>query len=211
MKSEQSLRLGNCSRPLLNTFNYLNSLSKPIHHHTLSPLRFQHLSNMAFHTRSPFRAFLQCPATLRPTLYRTFTSTAVRPYYSYEHDEVPPYPEPESTILSAALTHVPLQGFTQSALRSGLRDTGYRDASANLFPRGEFEVVLYHLTTRRLGLKHRVQFGEDERRVGRKVRALVLERLRANIDAGVVPRWQEVCDSRQVPITGKDIDDDDGC
>jgi ubiquinone biosynthesis protein COQ9 len=27
--------------------------------------------------------------------------------------------------------------------------------------------------------------------VGRKVRSLVLERLRANVDAGVVPRWQE--------------------
>jgi len=52
---------------------------------------------------------------------------------------------------------------------------------------------MYHLTTQRLGLKHRVQFSEDESRVGRKVKALVLERLRANVDAGVVPRWQEVC------------------
>ncbi|GAB7344556.1 hypothetical protein MBLNU457_2381t1 [Dothideomycetes sp. NU457] len=146
---------------------------------------------MAQHTRTPLRALLQRPPTLRPALYRTFTSTTPRPYHSYEHDEIPPYPSPESTILSAALTHVPTQGFSQEALRSGLRDAGYRDASANLFPRGEFEVVMYHLTTARLGLKNRVQFSEEDNRVGRKVRALVLERLRANSDAGVVGRWQE--------------------
>jgi len=166
----------------------------------------------AMHVRSPLRALLQCPATLRPALYRTFTSTSRRPYYSYEHDEVPPYPETETTILSAALTHVPAQGFTQDALRSGLRDAGYRDASSNLFPRGEFEVVMYHLTTQRLGLKHRVQFPEDETRVGKKVKALVLERLRANIDAGVVPRWQEVWSAWSLKIgegltfTGAGID-----
>ena len=51
---------------------------------------------------------------------------------------------------------------------------------------------MYHLQTQRFGLKDRVQFAEDDKKVGRKVKALVLERLRANVDAGVVGRWQEV-------------------
>ena len=113
-------------------------------------------------------------------------------YYSYEHEQPPPYPEAESKILSSALGHVPIDGFTQQALVAGARDAGYLNISTNLFPKGVFEIVKYHLVTQRLGLKDRIQFPEDAKMgVGRKVRSLVLERLRANADAGVVGKWQE--------------------
>ena len=63
--------------------------------------------------------------------------------------------------------------------------------STNLFPKGTFDLVKYHLVSQRLGLKDRVQFPDEKMGVGRKVRSLVVERLRANVDTGIVPRWQE--------------------
>lgn len=89
--------------------------------------------------------------------------------------------------------HVPLHGFTQATLRQGARDAGYLDASSNLFPRKEFELVMWHLRSQRRALGERIQFPEDTKvGVARKVRALVLERLRGNVEAGVLPRLQEV-------------------
>ena len=73
----------------------------------------------------------------------------------------------------------------------GAKDAGYLDISTNLFPKGPFELVKYHLITQRLALKDRVQFVDDKIGVGRKVRSLILERLRANADAGVIGKWQE--------------------
>jgi len=69
------------------------------------------------------------------------------------------------------------------------------DVSTNLFPRGVFDLVNYHLVMQRLALKHSVQFPPDNEQgkktgVGAKVRALVLARLRAN--EPVIHRWQEV-------------------
>ncbi|KAF7846246.1 hypothetical protein BT93_L4770 [Corymbia citriodora subsp. variegata] len=143
-------------------------------------------------TRSsaPLRAFLQCPTNIRPLLCHNACLPQKRTYYSYEQDQPSPYPAAQSAILSSAISHVPTHGFTQDALRAGARDAGYLDASSNLFPRGEFEMVLYHLTTQRLALQSRIQF-PSEQPVGAKVRALVLERLRANVDTGVLGRWQE--------------------
>jgi ubiquinone biosynthesis protein COQ9 len=90
------------------------------------------------------------------------------------------------------MTHVPSNGFNIDSLTLGAKDAGYLDISTNLFPRGSFELVRYHLVTQRLGLRHRIQFPSDgPTDVGRKVRSLILERLHANADAGVVPRWQE--------------------
>jgi ubiquinone biosynthesis protein COQ9 len=79
--------------------------------------------------------------------------------------------------------------------------------STNLLPRGVFELVLYHLVRQREGLKEKVEgeslTGEgkslreawEERKVGigGRVRGLVLERLRGNVESDVVRRWQEVC------------------
>lgn len=134
------------------------------------------------------------------------SNRAIRTYYSYETEPRPPYPETETAILSAALKHIPTEGFTQVALRCGLRDVGYLDASSNLFPRGEFEMVMYHLQTQRLGLKDRIQFPEEQLGVGRKVRSLVMERLRGNVDSGVLARWQEVGKlGAMVPTTDVDV------
>lgn len=123
-------------------------------------------------------------------------SQAIRTYYSHEHARPPLYTAPESHILSAALTHVPAQGFTTAALRSGLRDAGYLDASTSLFPQGGFSLVLYHLRTQRHDLRDRIQFPETSEgarplSLGLKVRSTILARLQGNVEAGVVGRWSE--------------------
>lgn len=116
-------------------------------------------------------------------------------YHSYEHAQSPPFKPAESAILSAALSHVPNHGFTIAALKLGARDAGYLDVSTNLLPRGEFDLVNYHLVMQRLALKDAVQFpaasGQGKPQgVGSKVRTLALARLRAN--APIIHRWQEV-------------------
>lgn len=134
------------------------------------------------------RNILRAPPALRPLLINQISTRAS--YHSYEHSELPEYGETESTILSNALKHVPMHGFTPEALTLGSKDAGYLDISTNLFPKGAYDLVLYHLVTQRLALKHRIHFPENIG-VGRKVRSLILERLRANADAQVVHRWQE--------------------
>lgn len=138
---------------------------------------------------------LRTPATrkllLQPSTLPRLSTT--RTYYSYETPLPPPYPPTETAILSAALSHVPALGWTTSSLRQGARDAGYLDVSTNLFPKAEFELVLYHLRTQRLGLKDRVQFPEEAALgMTRKVKSLVMERLRGNVEVGVQGRWQEV-------------------
>jgi ubiquinone biosynthesis protein COQ9 len=137
------------------------------------------------------RTILRTPPTLRPLLLSRAGGTRAL-YHSYEETTPPPYREPENAILSSALSHVPTHGFTQTALTLGAKDAGYLDITTNLFPKGPFEMVKYHLVTQRLDLKNRIQSPPDEKMgVGRNVRSLVLERLRANADAGVVGKWQE--------------------
>ncbi|KAK4545057.1 hypothetical protein LTR36_003608 [Oleoguttula mirabilis] len=138
-------------------------------------------------TPMALRSVLRTPTGLRPLLLQAPRAL----YHSYEHAQPPPYREAESAILSSAFTYVPTHGFTQEALTLGAKDAGYLDISTNLFPKGAFELVKYHLTTQRLGLKDRIQFPDGQMGVGRKVRSLVLERLRANADTGVINRWQE--------------------
>ncbi|KAL9094380.1 MAG: hypothetical protein Q9165_003230 [Trypethelium subeluteriae] len=122
------------------------------------------------------------------------------PYYSSAFATKPPYPPTESAILSAALERVPDRGFTSRALSLGATDAGYLEVSANLFPRREFEIVLYHLVRERMRLGDRVQFAEEDgervvgaRRlgVGEKIQRLVMGRLRANVEIGVQGRWGE--------------------
>ena len=114
----------------------------------------------------------------------------VRPYHSYEHEEPSPFNDAEDAILSAALARVPVHGFTNTALSYGARDAGYLDLSTNLFPRGVFDLVNYHLVTNRLALKDQVQFPEEKVGVGAKVRLLALHRLKANTH--IIHKWQEV-------------------
>ena len=139
----------------------------------------------------------------RPVCRSCLTRGARAPYHSYDRPTEPAYGAAESAILSAALSHVPRHGFTPAALQAGAKDAGYLSISTNLFPRGVFDLVVFHLASRRLQLKERVDGGErngglqrywSESRmgVGGKVRGLVLERLCMNIESGTVPCWQEV-------------------
>nr|OQO28187.1 hypothetical protein B0A51_03975 [Rachicladosporium sp. CCFEE 5018] len=132
------------------------------------------------------RGIIQLPAGVRISLFQQQRSL----YHSYEHDTPPAYPPVEQAILAAAYEHVPKSGFTQDALNLGAKHAGYLDISTNLFKKGPFDLVMYHLITQRLALGNKVQFLDESWGVGRKVRSLVLERLRANAEAGVVPHWQ---------------------
>ena len=133
-----------------------------------------------------------------PSTKRSVVVAFHRHYHSYEHDQGPPFPAAEDSILSAALRHVPLSGFTTLALSRGAEDAGYLDVSTNLFPRGSFDLINYHLVTQRLALKDRVQFPDPSIGVGAKVRALALQRLKANKD--IVHRWQEVISASYLPL-----------
>lgn len=139
---------------------------------------------------STLRALLRTPTSLRPLLLQQPQTAS---YHSYDHRAPPPYPQAETAILSKALLHVPTTGFTRTSLTTGLREAGYPEISLNLFPKGAFELVRYHLVTQRTNLNERVQFLENDSKmgVGAKVRSLVLARLRGNAEAGVVGRWQE--------------------
>jgi ubiquinone biosynthesis protein COQ9 len=141
---------------------------------------------------------------LPSTILGTFRASTVRSapklkqrcaYHSYDYAQPPPFPPAEAKILSSAYAHVPNHGFTIDSMKLGARDAGYLDASTNLFPRGVFDLINYHLVTQRLALKDSVQFPDekDGKRVGvgSKVRSLTLARLRAN--EPVLHRWQEVC------------------
>jgi ubiquinone biosynthesis protein COQ9 len=114
-----------------------------------------------------------------------------RTYHSDHHPEPPPFPDAQERILAAALRHVPTHGFSSKALAEGAKDSGYLEVSVQLFPRGVFDLVNFHLVTQRLALKDRVQFQEDSKLgVGQRVRTLTIGRLRANQD--IIHQWQGV-------------------
>jgi hypothetical protein len=112
-------------------------------------------------------------------------------YFSEHHPDPAPFPPTQDKILSSALSHVPHLGFSSEALSLGAKDAGYLDVSVQLFPRGVYDLINYHLVTQRLALKNRVQFPEDGRLgVGKKVKILTMQRLQANKD--IIHQWQEV-------------------
>lgn len=126
------------------------------------------------------------------------------PFHSEAYPEPPSYAPAEAQILSAALSRVPTHGFTEQTLQLGAQDAGYLSISTNLLPRGVFELVLYHLVRQREALKDRIEDGGEGKRLrdvweerkvgfGGRVRGLVLERLKGNVESGVVGKWQEVC------------------
>lgn len=138
-----------------------------------------------------------------PPLLRNSSCTAriqflsCRAYHPQERDRPPPFSSTESAILSSALSHVPTHGFSNTALANGARDAGYLDVSVNLFPRGAFDLIIYHLVTQRRALKHTVQFPEAKHLgIGAKVRSLALHRLRAN--QSTIRHWQKV---RRAPFS----------
>jgi ubiquinone biosynthesis protein COQ9 len=94
--------------------------------------------------------------------------------------------------------HVPKHGFSSKALALGAEQAGYLPVSVQLFPRGVFDLINYHLVTQRLALRDHVQFpGESKLGVGGKVRSLTLERLRAN--RPIIHKWQGVRSSLCCP------------
>jgi ubiquinone biosynthesis protein COQ9 len=144
----------------------------------------------------------RCRLQHRPTSAVLRPST--RTYHSYDHPPPPgPFNETERAILSAAYRHVPQHGFTSEALALGARDAGYLDISTNLLPNGTFDLIRWHLVTRREALVPKSKELEVAgMRTGDKVFALTWERLMGNRD--VLGRWQEVrqtlpdlCDEEQ--------------
>ncbi|KAB8224723.1 COQ9-domain-containing protein [Aspergillus novoparasiticus] len=145
------------------------------------------------------------PARRHPTPAHLTSSPVSQPtrrsYHSEHHPDPPPheYTNSQTTILSAALRHVPTHGFTRDALTLGARDSGFLDVSVQLLPRGEFDLVLFWLASRRGLLRASVDnglFEKDERvkaglklTVEEKTKLLIMERLRMNIE--IRHQWQD--------------------
>jgi ubiquinone biosynthesis protein COQ9 len=119
-----------------------------------------------------------------------------RTYHSYDHPPPPgPFNPVEHAIISASVPYVPAHGFTHTTLSLGAKDAGYPDVSTNLFPRGAFSIVHYHLVTQRLRLaqhQHAMEFDSnaEDLKVSLKVKALIWARLEGNKQ--IIHRWQEV-------------------
>ncbi|KEF62630.1 uncharacterized protein A1O9_00603 [Exophiala aquamarina CBS 119918] len=113
----------------------------------------------------------------------------VRTYFSSYHPDLRPFPPAQEHILSAALDRVPQYGFTEDALVLGAKDAGYLDVTVQLFPRGVFDLVNFHLVSQRLALKDNVQFPSSANLgLTSKVKSLAMARLRANKD--IIHQWQ---------------------
>ena len=128
-----------------------------------------------------------CP--LRPSsLNRTIVKpAAARLYHSPNHPPSPTYTPQQHKILNTALSLVPSQGFTSETLREGAKQAGYLEITHNLFPRGPWSLVEYHLITQRERLS---SIPLNEGGVGKTIRKLCVERLKGNKD--IIGRWQEV-------------------
>ncbi|KAJ4412019.1 Ubiquinone biosynthesis protein coq9, mitochondrial [Gnomoniopsis sp. IMI 355080] len=116
-----------------------------------------------------------------------------RSFHSYDHPSpAESFSPTERAILTAAYAHVPEYGFSQESLALGARDAGYLEISTNLLPDGVFSLIQWHMVSQRetLAVRARKLFsGEEKMGVGRKVEALVWERLIGN--KAVIGRWQE--------------------
>ncbi|OJZ81247.1 hypothetical protein ASPFODRAFT_146082 [Aspergillus luchuensis CBS 106.47] len=119
------------------------------------------------------------------------TTPSIRPYHSIHHPSPPhEYSNSQTTILSSALRHVPTHGFTRDALTLGARDAGFLDVSVQLLPRGEFDLILFWLASRRGLLRSKVendallqsQSQQGPLSVDDKIKVLIMERLRMNVE-----------------------------
>lgn len=101
-------------------------------------------------------------------------------YHSYEHAPAEVYQPAERAILTSAMTHVPNLGFTLAALQKGATETGHLEITHNLFPRGAFDLIQFHLHRERLGLQHKKGSEWETIGTGKKIQRLCTARLRAN-------------------------------
>ncbi|RDH31588.1 ubiquinone biosynthesis protein COQ9 [Aspergillus welwitschiae] len=119
---------------------------------------------------------------------RTTTTPSIRPYHSIHHPTpTHEYSNSQTTILSSALRHVPTHGFTRDALTLGARDAGFLDVSVQLLPRGEFDLILFWLASRRGLLRSKVENdallqSSQPLSVDDKIKVLIMERLRMNVE-----------------------------
>lgn len=145
------------------------------------------------------------PRTRTPRSNQIHPSPSHRTYHSALHARLPDhsYTNSQTAILTSALTHVPKHGFSATALTLGARDAGFLDVSVQLLPRGEFDLILFWLASRRGLLRGKVEEGGLFRRIAaengkdvhelsveERVRGLLLERLRMNVEVRDV--WQDV-------------------
>ncbi|KAL4745876.1 hypothetical protein BDW72DRAFT_45520 [Aspergillus terricola var. indicus] len=140
-------------------------------------------------------AVSQQPYRRQPAAFRSRPHTH-RSYHSRHHPDLPPheYTNSQTTILAAALKHVPSHGFTKNALTLGARDTGFLDVSVQLLPRGEFDLILFWLASRRGLLRAAVEQNgllstASPTSMEDKTKALIMERLRMNKD--IRHQWQD--------------------
>ena len=152
-------------------------------------------------------------ATKRP-ISRLFTQRSTpalcrRRYHSYDHPApASPFNKVETDILTASFPYVSTHGFTAKALALGAKDAGYIDASVNLFPKGAFSLVQWHLLQERLALAEKSGRLDREQKedtnakplgVAAKVKWLTWERLMGNKE--VIHQWQEVNKSTVLRIS----------
>jgi ubiquinone biosynthesis protein COQ9 len=129
---------------------------------------------------------MSLPLRSSPLLRQTLRNP-LRQYHSPNHRPAPSYTPLQDKILSTALTHVPTTGFTHETLSIGAKEAGYLEITHNLFPRGPFSLVEYHLVTQREKLN---TIPLEESGVGKTIRKLCVERLKGNKE--IIGRWQEV-------------------
>lgn len=166
------------------------------------------LSLKSIRTPSSISPSASASTHLRPSLPSSHSRTQspqIRPYHSTLHPRLPDhtYNNSQTAILTASLAHIPTHGFSAESLVLGARDAGFLDVSVQLFPRAEFDLILFWLASRRGLLRAKVEEGALFRRVadqaGRdvssldveeKCRILVMERLRMNQD--IKEQWAGV-------------------
>src|SRR5271156_6823146 len=118
------------------------------------------------------RAFLVRPSPV-PFLCVCVLSSSARPYHSSHYPRSQTYTPQQRKILSTALSLVPAKGFTAETLAEGAKQAGYLEITHNLFPRGPWALIEYHLVTQREALKS-VPL-EEGLGVGRTIRKLCVE------------------------------------
>ncbi|OJJ49207.1 hypothetical protein ASPZODRAFT_1422573 [Penicilliopsis zonata CBS 506.65] len=136
--------------------------------------------------------------------FRAAPTRSCRLYHSQFHPRAPTheYTNSQTTILSAALEHIPSHGFTLEALTLGARDAGFLDVSVQLLPRGEFDLILFWLASRRGLLRAKVEENQFESlrsvsSVEAKTKLLILERLKMNQD--IAHKWQDALALMSLP------------